>query len=88
VPFLLVESDWRATNPRFTPTISPNISNQNFEIAILFSVVQRSGNYVFEDEKEPATLRAGVVSFDLGAYKDFIESVVVASTKRAHLIGN
>jgi hypothetical protein len=38
VPFLIVESDWRATNPP-TPIIPLNTSNQNFEIAILFSVV-------------------------------------------------
>jgi hypothetical protein len=38
VPFLIVESDGKATNTPFTPTISPNTSNQNFEIAILFSV--------------------------------------------------
>ena len=40
VSFLIVESDWRATSPPpTTPIISPNTSNQNFEIAILFSVV-------------------------------------------------
>jgi hypothetical protein len=39
VPFLIVESDWKATNTPFTITISPNKSNQNFDVAILFSVV-------------------------------------------------
>jgi hypothetical protein len=39
VPFLLVESDWRTNSPLPTPIIPPNTSNQNFEIAILFSVV-------------------------------------------------
>jgi hypothetical protein len=34
VPFLIVESDWKATSPP-TPIVSPNTSNQNFEIAIL-----------------------------------------------------
>jgi hypothetical protein len=40
VPFLIVESDWRATSPP-PPTliIPPNTSNQNFEIAISFSIV-------------------------------------------------
>jgi hypothetical protein len=39
VSFLIVESDWKAANTPSTPTISPNASNQNFEIAILFKVV-------------------------------------------------
>ena len=50
VPFLIVESDWRATNIPLTPAICANTSNQNFEITILFNVVQRSENYVFEDD--------------------------------------
>jgi hypothetical protein len=39
VPFVIVEKDWRATNPPFTPNISPNVSNENFEKVIF---VQRS----------------------------------------------
>jgi hypothetical protein len=39
VPFSIVESDWKATNTLSTPTISKNTPNQNFEITILFSVV-------------------------------------------------
>jgi hypothetical protein len=53
VPFTITESDWKATNTLSTPTISPNISNQNFEIAILFNVVERSRNYVFEGDTSP-----------------------------------
>ena len=53
VPLLIAESDWRATNPPFMPAISPNTSNQNFEIAILFSDGIRSGNYVFVDNNPP-----------------------------------
>jgi len=52
VPLLMVESDWKATNPL---PISPNTSNQNFEIAILFNVFERSRNYVFEDNNFPST---------------------------------
>ena len=64
--FLIVESDSKATDTPSTPTISPNTSNQNFDIAIFFNVVESSGNYVFEDDKLP---RAKVVSYALGAYK-------------------
>ena len=72
MPFLIVESDWRATNPSLTPTISPNTSNQNLEIAILFNVVEMSGNYVFEDDTPPTAITARVVSYALGAYQVFI----------------
>jgi len=51
VLFLIVESDWRATNLSSTPTISSKASNQNFEIGVLLNVVKRSGNYAFEDDK-------------------------------------
>jgi hypothetical protein len=41
VPFLIVESDWMATSPSPSPNVhhTPDTFNQNFEIAILFSVV-------------------------------------------------
>jgi hypothetical protein len=39
VPFLIVQSHWRATSPPSTSFNSPNTSNKIFEIAILFSVV-------------------------------------------------
>jgi hypothetical protein len=66
VPFLIVESDWVESSPPFTPTISPNTSNQNFEIAILFNVVEWSGNYVFEVDNPSIALRSRVVSYALG----------------------
>jgi hypothetical protein len=50
-----------------------NTSNQNFEIAILFSVV----DFQMENRHSPTTLRARVVSYVLGAYKVFIEGVVI-----------
>jgi hypothetical protein len=54
----------------------------------LFNVVESSGNYVFEDDNPLRALRARVVSCDLGAFKVFIESFVIETSKRAHLIGN
>jgi hypothetical protein len=36
----------------------------------------------------PTVFRARVVNYTLGAYKVFIESGVVKTSKRAHLIGN
>ena len=71
VPFLIVDSDWSINNTPLTPTISPNTSNQNFEIAILFEAVKKFGNYVFEDDTPPTALRARVISYALGAYKLF-----------------
>jgi hypothetical protein len=53
----------------------------------LFNIVERFGNYVFEDDTHPTALRARVVSYAHGAFKVFIESVVVKTSKRAHSIG-
>ena len=50
LPFIRVEGNWRATSPPPKPTISPNTSNQNFEMAILFDIIERCGYYVFEDD--------------------------------------
>jgi hypothetical protein len=47
----------------------------------LFNVVERSGNYVFEDKTPPTALRASFVSYALGVDKVFIESVVVKLQK-------
>ena len=44
VSFLSDQKDWRATSHLF-----PNLSNQNFEIAILFNIVQRFDIYGFGD---------------------------------------
>jgi hypothetical protein len=83
VPFLIVKTDWRATNLPPTPTISPNTSNQNFEIAILFNVVEKSGNEVFEDD--PPSYSSQGKSFKLcpeGIKVFFIESILVKTSKR------
>ena len=37
----------------------------------MFNVVERSGNYVFEDDNPLTALRARVVSYALGTYKVF-----------------
>ena len=80
MPFLIADSDWRAATTPLTPTISPNTSNQNFQIVFLFNVVESSGNYVFEGDTPPA-LRARVVSYALGEYKVFIETLVLETSK-------
>jgi hypothetical protein len=86
VLFLIGTSDWRTTNSPPTPVISPNTFNQNFEITIFFNIVGRSGNYVFEGEPHP--LRTRFVSHALGAFKVFIERVIVQTSEEAHWIGN
>ena len=57
MPFLIVESDWKATNTPYTPNISPNTSNQNFDIAVLFNAVDNSGNYMFEQDTPHTVFR-------------------------------
>ena len=55
--------------PSSARIISPSTPNQKFEIAILFSVIGGSGNYVFEDDNHPTGLRVSVVSYAPGEYK-------------------
>ena len=69
MPFIIAESIKRTTNPPLTSTISPNIPNQNFEIAIFFSVLNRSGNYVFEDEHPHSPQGKGCKLCSGGIYK-------------------
>jgi hypothetical protein len=57
------------TNTPSTPDIFQNTSNKNFEIAILFSVVDFQIEIMF---LRTVPLRARVVSYALGAYKVFI----------------
>ena len=58
--YLIVESDWRATKPLPTFTNSLSTPNQNFETAILFNVVEKSRNYVFEDDNSPQPSKQGL----------------------------
>jgi len=78
VPFLKVQKLLEDSHPS-TPTISPNISHKNFEIAIFFSVVIKSGNYVFKDDHHPTALKARVVRYGKQGHKKL---------EGAHWIGN
>ena len=80
VPVFILESDCRATNTTPTHTISSK-NQSKFEIDILLNVVERSGNFVFEDETLPTALRERVVSCDLEVYKVDIERVIVWALK-------
>ena len=71
----MVKSDWKATNPLPRPPFFQ--IHYNFEIAILFNVVEKSGNYVFGDDNPLTAQRARVVSYAIGAYKVYIEIVIV-----------
>ena len=77
--FLISKSDQRATTPPPTPIISPNTFNQNFEIAIVFKVNERSGNYVFEGDNPPppTAIKARAVTCVLGTFKVYIERVIL-----------
>jgi hypothetical protein len=88
LPFLIVKSEWRVINPPLKPIISPNTFYQSLEITILFNVVESSENYVLKDDKPPRAPRAKVVSYALGAYKVFIDGVVIKASKGAHFIRN
>ena len=53
VPFLSDQKNWRAPRPPSTLIILPKSTDQNSEIAILFSVVEKPYNYVFGDDLQP-----------------------------------
>jgi hypothetical protein len=52
--------------PLSHPPFPQTHSIKNFEIAILFNVVESSGNYDFEDDKPPKPIRPRVLSCTLG----------------------
>jgi len=72
VPFLIGESDWRTTNPLPHPPF-PKIHS----IKLLFNVIKKSRNYVFEDAKPPRALGTRVEGCGLWAYKVYIERMIV-----------
>ena len=46
---LRIKRDWRASSPSLKLIYVPNASSQNFETAMLFSIVEWSSNYVLRD---------------------------------------
>ena len=44
---------------------------------MLFNVIERSVNYVFNDDKSPTAQWARVLSYALEAYKVYIERMIV-----------
>jgi hypothetical protein len=64
-----------ASSPPLEPTISPNTSNQNLEIAIFFNVVVSSGNYFFEDDNPLTALKARIVSYALGHIRFLLKAL-------------
>ena len=70
MPFSIVESNWRATNPPLMPTISSNTSNQNFEIAVFLSVVDFQIENMFLRRKLPHNPQGKGFSYALGVYKN------------------
>ena len=53
MPFLSDQKNWRAPRPPSTLIVFPKSTDQNSEIAILFSVVEKPYNYVFGDDLLP-----------------------------------
>ena len=46
MPFLSDQTDWMAIGPPSTHLSPPELSDQNFEIAVLFSIVEEYSDYV------------------------------------------
>ena len=82
----IVITNWRATSPPHV-LFSPSGSDRNYEIAILFQIVQRSYNKPFGIDTTRQILETNVVSYTPGYIRFFMEGVVVCSLEEAHLIG-
>jgi hypothetical protein len=54
----------------------------------LSSIVDLLINNKFLKRSLPTTLRARVLGYALGAYKVFIECVVIETSKKSHFTGN
>ena len=65
MPFLSDQKNWRATRSPPTPLLSES-SDQYFETAILFSIVERPNNYTFGDIMTlPQPLRKSCLSYKI-----------------------
>ena len=52
MPFLSDQENWRATSP-FLQHFFLISSDQNFEMAVFFSIIERPNNYVYRDKIAP-----------------------------------
>ena len=60
MPFLSDQKNWRASRPPPTLIFFPKSTDQNFEIAILFNIVENHNNYVLGMTYSPTVPRGGV----------------------------
>jgi hypothetical protein len=58
----IFKNEWRAIILPSKPIIPQNISHPNFKKRVLFSLIERSSNYVFGDVNFPTVLRTRAVS--------------------------
>ena len=65
MPFLSDQKNWRASRPPPTVIFFPKSTDQNFEIAILFNIVENHNYYVFGDDLLPTVPGGGAASYKL-----------------------
>ena len=65
MPFLSDQKDWRATGPIPCPFFPKKLSDQHLDIAFLFSIVERSDNYVFWREMNSLCPWGRPVSYEI-----------------------
>ena len=62
VVFLLSDQkNWLVTRPPPMLIFSPKPPDQNFEIAILFNLVEKSNNHTFEDDLVSQSYGGGII---------------------------
>ena len=65
VPFLSDQKNWRAPRPLPALIFSQKSPDQNSEIAVLFTIVEKPNNYVFRDNLLPPVPVGGAASYKL-----------------------
>jgi len=65
---------------------SPVASNQNFKIAILFEIVQRSNEKTSGSSQPPRKNGERVVIYVTGAYNVFMEELVLRTSEGTQMI--
>ena len=90
MPFLSDQKNWRAPRPPPTLIILPKSTDQNSEIAISFSVVEKPYNYVFGDDllpHSPHGMGQQVTNFDQCLHIVMVIGKCTGVFRRIFLVG-
>ena len=78
VPFLSDQNNWRALWSPPTLILCPKSTDQNFEIAISFNIVENHNNYVFGDEQVTIFDQCLHIVMVIGKFTDISRRIFLA----------